>query len=97
MRSIKNAYVKELRKKQCAEDDGEVSALPSKKRGRPVLLGQELDQKVQLYLKKVREGGGAVSTRIVIAAAAITILECLQSLEVLYRSTDSGPIHFYIG
>ena len=29
--------------------------------GRPVLLGRELDDKVQAYLTKVREAGGAVS------------------------------------
>ena len=75
VRSIKNAYVEEVRKKRCAEDDGEVSVLPSKKGARPVLLGQELDQKVQLYLKKVREGGGAVSTRIVMAAARGLLLK----------------------
>ena len=43
--------------------------LPSKKRGSRVLLGDELDKKVQMYLKKVREGGGIVSARIAVAAA----------------------------
>ena len=31
----------------------------------PLLIGQELDTKVQLYLKKIRDGGGAVSARTV--------------------------------
>ena len=31
-------------------------------------LGEHLDSKVQLYLEKVREGGGAVSARIAMAA-----------------------------
>ena len=51
------------------KDEGDIIALPLKKRRRPVLLGKELDMQVQMYLKKVREGGGAVSARIVMAAA----------------------------
>ena len=41
-----------------------------------MLLGHELDRKVQAYLKKVREGGGAVSARIVTAAAPGILLSC---------------------
>ena len=44
--------------KRAAEDDSDLTVLPPKKRGRPVLLGEDLDTKVQLYLQKVREGGG---------------------------------------
>ena len=40
------------------------------------MLGQDLDAKVQLYLKKVREGGGAVSARIVMEAARDIMLTC---------------------
>ena len=47
-----------------------------RKCGRPLLLGQELDTKVQLYLKKVRDGGGAVSAQIAIAAAWGILLKC---------------------
>ena len=43
--------------------------LPLQKRGRPVLLGPDVDTKVQMYLKKVRDGGGALSARIAMAAA----------------------------
>ena len=66
--SIKKAYLKGLEKRR-AEDEGDVTLLPVKKRGRPVLLGDELDQKVQAYLRRVRDGGGVVSSRIVLAAA----------------------------
>lgn len=34
-----------------------------------VLLGENPDFKVQLFLKKVRDGGGGVSSRIAMAAA----------------------------
>ena len=58
------------------ERRADITALPSKKRGRPVLLGQELDATVQMYLKRVREGGGAVSARIAMAAARGILLKC---------------------
>ena len=71
--SIKKAYLEGMREKRAA-DDGDVTVLPLKKRERPVLLGEELDSKVQLYLKKVREGGGVVSARIAMAAARGIVL-----------------------
>ena len=39
------------------------------KRGRSVLIGEDLDVKVQAYLKKVWERGGVGSARIAMAAA----------------------------
>jgi len=68
-----------VNKKRAAEDGDDVTVLPPKKRGRPVLLGEDLDMKVQLYLKKVREGGGVVSARIAMAAARGILLSCDRS------------------
>ena len=81
VKSIKKAYLEELRKRP-RNDDGEepISVLPVKKRGRKVLLGDDLDQKVQIYLRKVREGGGAVSARIVSAAARGILLKYNPSM-----------------
>ena len=65
VRSIRDAYKEEIklkRKHQGKESPG-ICTLPLKKRGRQVLLGKNLDQKVQLHLHKVREGGGVVSAR----------------------------------
>ena len=62
------------------DDDGDLAVLPAKKRGRRVLLGDNLDMKVQMYLKKVREGGGVVSARIAMAAARGIVLTCDRSL-----------------
>ena len=77
VRSIKSAYVElGVQQKRGAEDEGEITALPLKKRGRRGLLGQELDTHVQMYLKKVREGGAAVSARIAMAAAWGILLKC---------------------
>ena len=69
--SIRYAYIEGAKRKRAVEldeEETEIVALPPKKRGRPVLLGQKLDSLVQLYLKKVREGG-VVSARIAMAAA----------------------------
>ena len=88
VRSIRNAYREELRKKRSRAGNDEVSILPSKKHGRRVLLGQELDKKVQLYLKKVREGGGAVSSRIAMAAAHRILMKCNRGM----LSEFGGPV-----
>ena len=65
---MKKDYLEVLRQKRAAQDKDDLTVLPHKKRGRPVLLGQELDATVQTYLRKVRGGGGAVSAWIVMAA-----------------------------
>ena len=46
---------------------GDVTLLPMKKCGRPVLLGEVLERKVQKCLVRVRDGGGVVSVRIAMA------------------------------
>ena len=48
---------------------GDINVLPLQKRGKPVLLGPDVDTKVQMYLKKVRHGGEALSARIAMATA----------------------------
>ena len=60
--SIKKGYEEEAKTKLEADSDDEVKVIPFKKRGRPLLLGEELDTKVQLYLKKVRRRGDSYCT-----------------------------------
>ena len=43
--------------------------LPLQKCDGPVLLASGIDLMVQSYLKKLRDGGGAMTARIVMAAA----------------------------
>ena len=62
--------------KRAENDDENVHVLPPKNRGRPVLLGEELDRK---YLTKVREEGGVVSARIAVASARGIMLHCNRS------------------
>ena len=76
VRSIKTAYVREVQRKRSGGPGGDVTEIPLQKRGRPVLLGSSIDWMVQSYLKKVREGGGAVTARIAMAAARGVLLSC---------------------
>ena len=46
-----------------------MSELPNKKMGRPLLIGEELDRQVQEYLRYLREQGSAVNSAIAIATA----------------------------
>ena len=71
IRSIAKAYQDELHQKHQRDDpdEDEIRELPIKKRGRPLLLGEELDKQVRLYLQKIRDNNGSVSNRLVIAGA----------------------------
>ena len=56
VRSIKMAYVEEIRQKRIGEPNGgDITVLPLQKLGRLVLLGPDVDTKLQMHLKKVRE------------------------------------------
>uniref|UniRef100_A0A1X7V4M5 Uncharacterized protein n=1 Tax=Amphimedon queenslandica TaxID=400682 RepID=A0A1X7V4M5_AMPQE len=96
-KSIKNDYEEEIRKSRRQITTGgtntgtgsiEITELPSKKRGRKVLRGENLDLKVQLYLKKVRDGGGGVSSRIALPAARRILRKCNWSM----LAKNGGPI-----
>ena len=59
-----------------------INNISGAKHGRPVLLGYALDIKLQQYIIKVREGGGVVSSRIVMAAARGLLLAYNRNLLV---------------
>ena len=86
----KKAYKAERRKRRCCYAAGidEITDLPAKKRGRKLLISEDLDEKVQLYLRKMREGGGAVSARIAMAAARGILHKCNRSM----LAENGGPI-----
>ena len=66
----KNTYITELKRKKASKyKDMEIKELPSKKRGRPFLLGAELDEQVKQYLAHVRGAGGIVNTAIILGVA----------------------------
>ena len=62
------------------------------KQGRPLLLGQALDESVQDYVTSMRTVGGVVNTAIVMAAAeGITAARVyLYSMVVILRSRNHG-------
>ena len=81
IRGFKRAYLQELNRKRRAEEDNlTVTSLPVKKRGRPLLLGEELQRKIQLYLRAIRESGGAVNTAIGLGAARGIILKLNRTM-----------------
>jgi len=66
--SIKRSYLDEIKKMRACSSEG-LESLPPKKQGRPLLLGDKIDNMVQAYIRRVCEQGGAVSSQIVIGAA----------------------------
>ena len=87
VRSIRNAYDEMVKKRphgdsqEDSQEDSDDEKLPLKKRGRPLLLGDSLDLKLQQYVLKVREGGGGVSSTLVMAAAKGLMLPNKQLLK----------------
>uniref|UniRef100_A0A1X7V510 Uncharacterized protein n=1 Tax=Amphimedon queenslandica TaxID=400682 RepID=A0A1X7V510_AMPQE len=75
VRGLKKAYLCELGKKKRAREELIVSELKPAKRGRPFLLGESIDNKIQQYLTKLRECGSVVSTAITIAGAKGIVLK----------------------
>ena len=57
-----------------------VNVLPAKKRGRPLLLGEEIDCQVQSYLRALRAEGGVVNTAIARAAVRGIVMSLNRSL-----------------
>ena len=68
-----------------------MSSLPGKKRGRPLLLGDELDKQVQSYVRATRDGKGAVTTtvNVVLAAGKAIVQHHNKSLS----NENGGPIN----
>ena len=67
--SVRTKYTQEITRKKKAGEDVSVKVLENKKRGRPLLLGCELDKQVQAYLTALRENGAVINTAIVMACA----------------------------
>ena len=70
MQGWKKAYLCELAaKKRAGDEKMSVNRLPMAVKGRPLLLGKDLDHQIQAYIAYLREAGDVVNTAIVIAAA----------------------------
>ena len=70
VRTWMNAYKTELaRRVKLDEQSLTIEKLPSKKRGHPYLLGEEMDRQLQEYIKSLREAKAVINSAIVISAA----------------------------
>ena len=93
IRTWKTKYLAEVNlKKKSGELDVSVTSLSSKKRGRPLMLGEKLDKEVQYYLKAVREGGGVITTAITMASATAIVRRADRNL----LSENGGPIYITV-
>ncbi len=79
IRGWRDSYIKEIKKRKMENKPVNVTKLPEKRRGRPLLLGEELDRQVQAYITALRSNGAVVNTAIVKACA-----------EGIVRSKDSN-------
>ena len=89
----KSKYVTELDCKQKAGDfeaSGAlvVDTLPLKKRGRPLLLGNELDDQVKCYIKDARAAGTPIDTTVVMASGEAIVRKTDKNL----LKENGGPI-----
>ena len=69
VRTWKNSYLEELKRRKKSNGDLDIKALPEKKRGRPYLIGEELEMQVRAYLRAWRDNGAVVNTAIAVACA----------------------------
>lgn len=65
VRLFKKKYMEEIKKRENPED--EVTTLPTLRRGRKVMLGEELDAKVKNYVLVLRNAGTPIGSSIVMA------------------------------
>ena len=65
VRGWMNAYEKELSK----GEQSSVPTVPTQRRGRPLLLGEELEEQVKAFLLSVRSSGGIVNAPFATAVA----------------------------
>ena len=88
------AYKKELhskRKLMVAENDSElaaVTALPERKRDRPLLVGNKVDAEIQTIVKGVHDSGAVINTAIVTGIAK----GVLDKRDMSLLSENGGPI-----
>ena len=61
------------KKRKTGETDLNITSLPSAKRGRPLMLGEQLDSQVQSYIRALRDEGGVVTVPETIAVATAIV------------------------
>ena len=69
IRGWKKTYLLELQSRKRAGEDLSIKELPTKKIGQPLMLGKDLDEQVQAYLKELGRIGGVVIAAVAMASA----------------------------
>ena len=59
------------KKRKLGDTDPSVDVIPSAKRGRPLLLGETLDNQVKAYIRTVRGACGPITNAIVMAVGEL--------------------------
>ena len=67
--SIRDSYCCQINTRINLGETAVLSSLPKRRRGRFKLIGDDINQQVQLYIRNVREGGRNISVRVVLGAA----------------------------
>ena len=103
VRSLKNSYVtaQAAKKRKMSEADVVLESLPPKKRGRPLLLSDNLDTQVQAYIRASRAQGCVVNSSLVIAGAMGIIKKTnpalLENMSELLSKNWAKSILFRMG
>ena len=66
---MENEILRELSLRTKAGKDTVIEELPTKKSGRPLILGETHDKQVQEYLMSLRSNGAVINTSVAIACA----------------------------
>ena len=86
VRGWKNAYCADLKKKKGV--DKPVNELPEKQTGRPLLLGQDVEESAKKIIRCIREAGGIINNSIVIGILTGILRETDSNL----LAENGGPI-----
>ena len=92
-RRLKTEYLEKLKEalKNKRGESVTVDSLVTKQKGRPLLLGEELDAAVQEYASSLRIAGGVVNT-VVVRAAAEGII---SARDIIKLASHGGHINIY--
>ena len=94
VRTWRNMYHTELKKVTLVDPPENLVTtdvkLPLKKKGRPFLLGTELDRQVQAYILRLRDAGCVVNSALVVSAAMGIVKKHDSNL----LSANGGPLSF---
>lgn len=89
VRRFKIAYQENLKKRMRDDNADELKELPTKKMGRPLLVGADIDRQVKEYLKYLQKHGSAINTVVAIAVAEGVI----RSIDANLLAYDENGIH----